>query len=346
MMTWAALEHGGVRTVGLCHGVQNGHRQIARALGVPMTEVDIVCSGINHQTWYLDIRVNGRKVAPDELLAAFERHPVFSRQEKVRIDVLKRFGFYSTESNGHLSEYLPWYRKRPDEIMNWIDLSEWIHGETGGYLRYSTENRNWFEKDFPKFLEEAGKPLAEHERTDEHASHILEALETGRTYRGHFNVRNGGTITNLPAGLHHREPRLRRPLRHQHGRRRHPAARLRRHLHGQRQRPAHGGPGGGDRRRDAAEAGGAARPAGRRDLHPRRGLADGRRAPRRPGPVAAAIRRCDPRRRSPPALADRATREWSGAARQRVRSVEELREGKRASAGQASGPSSWAERRP
>jgi alpha-galactosidase len=198
MMTWAALEHGGVRTVGLCHGVQNGHRQIARALGVPMEEVDIVCSGINHQTWYLDIRYDGRKVGFQELLEAFERHPVFSKQEKVRIDVLKRFGFYSTESNGHLSEYLPWYRKRPEEIGDWIDLSDWIHGETGGYLRYCTENRSWFEEDFPRFLEEAGKPLSEHQRTDEHASHILEALETGRVYRGHFNVRNGGAISNLP----------------------------------------------------------------------------------------------------------------------------------------------------
>lgn len=198
MMTWAALEHGGVNTVGLCHGVQNGHRQIARALGVPMADVDIVCSGINHQTWYLDIQAKGEKVETDDLIAAFERHPVFSKQEKVRIDVLKRFGFYSTESNGHLSEYLPWYRKRPEAINDWIDLSDWIHGETGGYLRYCTENRNWFEEDFPKFLEEAGKPLSEHERTDEHASHILEAMETGRVYRGHFNVRNGGTITNLP----------------------------------------------------------------------------------------------------------------------------------------------------
>jgi alpha-galactosidase len=197
MMTWAALDFGKVQTVGLCHGVQNGHRQIARALEVPMEEIDIVCSGINHQTWYLDIRHNGRKIKQEKLLAALEGHNVFAQQEKVRIDVLKRFGYYSTESNGHLSEYLPWYRKRPDEIANWISTDEWIHGETGGYLRYTTENRNWFEEDFPKFLEDAGTQL-KGPRTDEHASWILEALETGRVYRGHFNVKNGGIITNLP----------------------------------------------------------------------------------------------------------------------------------------------------
>ena len=131
-------------------------------------------------------------------MAAFERHPAYSQQEKVGIDVLKRFGFYSTESNGHLSEYLPWYRKRPDEIHRWIDMSEWIHGETGGYLRYSTESRNWFETDFPQFLEEAGKPIDVSGRTDEHPSHIIEALETSRSYRGHFNVKIRGLITNLP----------------------------------------------------------------------------------------------------------------------------------------------------
>ena len=33
MNTWACLDHGGVETIGLCHGVQNGWRQIAKALG-------------------------------------------------------------------------------------------------------------------------------------------------------------------------------------------------------------------------------------------------------------------------------------------------------------------------
>jgi alpha-galactosidase len=198
MNTWAALAYGGVNTVGLCHGVQHGAHQIAQVLGVEDSELDYVCSGINHQTWYIDIRAKGRKIEKDELLAAFERHPVYSKQEKVRIDVLKRFGVYSTESNGHLSEYLPWYRKRPDEINRWIDMSDWIHGETGGYLRYSTERRNWFETDFPMFLEQANKPLSQYKRSTEHASYIIEGLETGRVYRGHFNVRNNGIIKNLP----------------------------------------------------------------------------------------------------------------------------------------------------
>ena len=201
MNTWAAIDAGGIKNViGLCHGVQHGWHQIAEVLGAAdPSEVEYVCSGINHQTWYLDIRHNGRKIGGDELLAAFEAHPRFSHEEKVRIDVLRRFGCYSTESNGHLSEYLPWYRKRPDEINRWIDMSTWINGETGGYLRHCIEQRDWFETDFPQWLAEAGSPLAGWKRSEEHCSYILEGLETGRVYRGHFNVKNQGLVTNLPA---------------------------------------------------------------------------------------------------------------------------------------------------
>lgn len=77
-------------------------------------------------------------------------------------------------------------------------MSDWIHGETGGYLRYSTERRNWFGTDFSLFKEQANKPLSEHKRTSENTSHIIEAIETSRVYRGHFNRRNNGIIANLP----------------------------------------------------------------------------------------------------------------------------------------------------
>jgi alpha-galactosidase len=197
MITWACNKYGGVRTIGLCHGVQGGHHQIAEALGLKKEEVDIICAGINHQTWYIQVKHKGQDMT-GKLLGAFEKHPVFSETEKVRIDMLKRFGYYSTESNGHLSEYVAWYRKRPEEIMSWIKLGNWIDGETGGYLRVCTEGRNWFETDFPNWMKEPAKKFIKEERSQEHGSYIIEGLETGRIYRGHFNVVNNGTITNLP----------------------------------------------------------------------------------------------------------------------------------------------------
>ena len=196
MVTWACNKYGKVNTIGLCHGVMGGHEQIAEVLGAAKKDVDIICAGINHQTWYTSVKLHGEDVPQARILKGFEEHPDFSRTEKVRIDVMKRFGYYSTESNGHLSEYLPWYRKNAEEINKWIDLGSWINGQTGGYLRVCTEGRNWFETDFPNWL--AAEPEKFGKRSHEHGSYIIEGLETGRVYRGHFNVVNNGCITNLP----------------------------------------------------------------------------------------------------------------------------------------------------
>ncbi len=158
--------------------------------------MDIICAGINHQTWYIQIKHQGNDLTGD-LLEAFEKHPQFSKTEKVRIDMLRRFGYYSTESNGHLSEYVPWYRKRADELNEWIDLGTWINGETGGYLRVCTEGRNWFEEDFPNWINDPALVYSQENRSQEHGSYVIEGLETGRLYRGHFNVVNNGIISNL-----------------------------------------------------------------------------------------------------------------------------------------------------
>ncbi|HOZ45324.1 MAG TPA: alpha-glucosidase/alpha-galactosidase [Candidatus Hydrogenedentes bacterium] len=198
MMTWAANAYGGVRMIGLCHGVQGGIHQIADVLGLPAGELDVICAGINHQTWYVSVKHRGKELT-GALLPLFERHPVYSKTEKVRIDMLRRFGYYTTESNGHVSEYVPWYRKRPGEIRRWISLDSWINGETGGYLRVCTEGRNWFEDDYPNWLKAEPPRFTPETRSGEHGSRIIEAMVTGRVYRGFFNVTNGGIITNLPS---------------------------------------------------------------------------------------------------------------------------------------------------
>ncbi|HTI15194.1 MAG TPA: alpha-glucosidase/alpha-galactosidase [Dictyobacter sp.] len=213
MNVWACNKYGGVQTIGLCHGVQGAHWQITQCVEMwaksegllqadeqlKRSDVDVIAAGINHQTWFVKVEWRGIDMLP-KLLELFEQHPTFSQTEKVRIDVLRRFGYYSTESNGHLSEYLPWYRKRVNEIPQWIDLSRWINGETGGYLRVCTEGRNWFETDYPNWLKEEPPTISSAIRSEEHGSYIIEALETGRIYRGHFNVINQNHITNLPNG--------------------------------------------------------------------------------------------------------------------------------------------------
>ncbi|GHO69876.1 alpha-galactosidase [Ktedonobacter sp. SOSP1-52] len=213
MNVWACNTYGGVPTIGLCHGVQGAHWQITSVIEhwakreglldleakLHRRDVEVIAAGINHQTWFIKVQWRGRDMLP-QLLELFEQHPTFPTTEKVRIDVLRRFGYYSTESNGHLSEYLPWYRKRPEEIEQWIDLSSWINGETGGYLRVCTEGRNWFETDFPNWMQEPPTIFTPDKRSEEHGSYIIEALETGRIYRGHFNIPNQHHITNLPDG--------------------------------------------------------------------------------------------------------------------------------------------------
>ena len=215
MLTWAANEFGGVQTIGLCHGVQHGQVQLAEVIELLYNEdrglkkgdenfreiktgdIDVICAGINHQTWYIQALYDDVDWC-DRLLEGFKKHPEYKDSEKVRIDMLKRFGYYSTESNGHLSEYLPWYRTRPEEIKDWINMDSWINGETAGYLRVCIEGRKWFETDFPNWMKEDPKNYNTVKRSHEHGSYIIESLETGRVYRGHFNVPNHGCITNLP----------------------------------------------------------------------------------------------------------------------------------------------------
>ncbi len=196
MITWACNKYGKVPTYGLCHGVQHGHEQIAKALGREKDDVDIICAGLNHQTWYVSVKTDGVERTQDlyELMCKAD----FAKNENVRLDVMKHFGYYSTESNGHLSEYLMWYRKRPEEMEKWINFNNWDQGETAGYLRVCKESRNWFETDFPNWLKEPAKEFISEKRSSEHGSYIIEGLETGRQYRGHFNVMNNGAITNLP----------------------------------------------------------------------------------------------------------------------------------------------------
>lgn len=199
MNCWALREASDIQAIGLCHGVQHSAHMIAKAFDVPADELDYIAAGINHQTWFIRLGHKGKDLT-DSLLEAFEKDPEMAVHEPLRMDVLRRFGFWSTESNGHLSEYLPWYRKGGKAKDKYMDYSIWAGGETGGYLRACRESANYYEEHFEKWLNGEEDQMRLEDRSLEHGSYIIEALETGRAYRGCFNVGNTGLITNLPEG--------------------------------------------------------------------------------------------------------------------------------------------------
>ena len=145
MNVWACNQYGGVRTVGLCHGVQGGHWQITRCIEewakregliaadatLHRDEVDIICAGINHQTWYIQVEWRGMDMVP-RMLELFEAIREYPATEKLRIDMLRRFGYYTDRIQRPRERICALVPQRPAEINDWIDLSRWIHGETGG----------------------------------------------------------------------------------------------------------------------------------------------------------------------------------------------------------------------
>jgi alpha-galactosidase len=161
------------------------------------------CAGINHQAFFLSFRRGDEDLYP-RIWKAIESPTIYG-SEPVRIDMMKYFGYFVTESSGHASEYVPYFRKSAqmvakelvprftDEHDRWFDF-----GRTGGYLRECLSRQKRAQDEF-RALIAGDKPLPT-ERTHEYGSYIIEAIETNRPARINGNVPNRGLIDNLPEG--------------------------------------------------------------------------------------------------------------------------------------------------
>ncbi|MGD0782874.1 MAG: alpha-galactosidase [Candidatus Aminicenantales bacterium] len=193
MCGWALGRVPGLRFVGLCHGVQTTMDLIASYVDVPKDQIDFLAAGINHMALFLKLAHNGRDLYP-VLKANFEK-PGYYVNEKVRGEVLRHFGYFMTESSGHLSEYLPYFRKNRRALDLYCDEPA-FGGETGAYYRYCAMLADKFAKTDPLSIESTKLGP----RSAEYCSRILEARETGRVFRLNGNIRNDGFISNLTQG--------------------------------------------------------------------------------------------------------------------------------------------------
>jgi alpha-galactosidase len=178
--------------VGLCHGIQTTLDQISRYVGVDKGEIDFLAAGINHMAWFLKLEKDGKDLYPS-FRERIEK-PEYYINDKIRIEVARHFGYFMTESSGHLSEYLYWFRKNRKLLDAYCD-QPLLGGESGIGYRFSNELVEKFKKADILRLESGDLEP----RSVDYCSYIVEALETGRPFRFNGNLINReGYISNLP----------------------------------------------------------------------------------------------------------------------------------------------------
>ncbi|RPI23234.1 MAG: alpha-galactosidase [Acidobacteria bacterium] len=181
--------------IGLCHGVQTTLDLISRYVHTPKERIDFLCAGINHMAWFLSLKdkLDGRDLYP--ILRENIEKPEYYVNEKVRCEVMRHFGYFMTESTGHLSEYIPWFRSSKRALDEFCDQPD-FGGASGAYFKYCAMLDSKYRD--VNYLEKESRQLRP--RSVEYCSYILEAAETDRVFRLNGNVRNDGYITNLPEG--------------------------------------------------------------------------------------------------------------------------------------------------
>jgi alpha-galactosidase len=181
--------HGGVKTVGLCHSVQTCMPELFKHLDMDPAGVQTKIAGINHMAWLLEVTKDGVDLYPEIKRRAEEKQKE-KHGDMVRFELMKRFGYYITESSEHSSEYHPYFIKK-----SYPELIERFNIPLDEYPRRCIEQiEGW--KNMRDSL--VNSPRIEHTRTHEYASFIMEAIETNIPFKIGGNVMNTGLITNLP----------------------------------------------------------------------------------------------------------------------------------------------------
>lgn len=194
MLSGYMQRYTGVNTVGLCHSVQTCSSDLFRDLGMEdkLEGRRELIAGINHMGWLLEIAdKDGNDLYPEIKSRIQEKIDDPDFKNKVRLEYIKNFGYYCTESSEHNAEYNMFYikSKYPELIEKYnIPLDE--------YPRRCVNQIAGWKKEYAELLENGVK---EHKRSNEYASHIMESVATNTPYKIGGNVLNRGFITNLPA---------------------------------------------------------------------------------------------------------------------------------------------------
>jgi len=190
MITGAFLRASSIQGVGLCHSVQGCARGLLRQLGIEVDNLSWQVAGINHMAWLLEVKDGDKDLYPLIKEKALERNATQKHGDMVRLEIMRRFGYYVTESSEHNAEYTPYWIKR-----DYPELIERYNIPLDEYPRRCVNQIAGWKKRRDELV---GDATLTHNRTHEYASWIMEAVVTDKPFRIHGNVLNSGLITNLP----------------------------------------------------------------------------------------------------------------------------------------------------
>ncbi|MGB1162117.1 MAG: alpha-glucosidase/alpha-galactosidase [Alphaproteobacteria bacterium] len=202
--TWAIAEkYPEIRQVGLCHSVQLTAEELARDLDLSVENIRYKVGGINHMAFYL----NFEEVMPDGTFRDLypDLHRAYAQgrapkpsawnercQNYVRYEMLKRLGYFVTESSEHFAEYVPYFIKEGRE-----DLIERFQVPLDEYPKRCVEQIEDWKTQAAQYRE---ADRIEVKASNEFASDIIDSVWTGVPSVIYGNVKNEGYISNLPEG--------------------------------------------------------------------------------------------------------------------------------------------------
>ena len=193
MLTGYMLRYTPIKTIGLCHSVQVCAKSLLEGLGMAdkLDDHKELIAGINHMAWLLEIKdKEGNDLYP-EIKTKVDDYLAGNGGNKVRMEYIKNFGYYCTESSEHNAEYNSFYIK-----SKYPELIEKYNIPIDEYPRRCVNQINSWKDEYKSILENG---IKNHTRSIEYASHIMEAIVTNNPYEIGGNVLNSGhLITNLP----------------------------------------------------------------------------------------------------------------------------------------------------
>jgi len=128
MICWAINDYSKIKAVGLCPNAPSAAKRLADMLGADMKDVFYWAAGINHFSFYLEFKVKGKDAYP-LLREKFKDPKVYLKPnylgkgievDRVEVEMLHNFGYFTSGSQAHLSMYTPYFRKRPELSENTI----------------------------------------------------------------------------------------------------------------------------------------------------------------------------------------------------------------------------------